>query len=473
MKIKYLSLLVSSSLLMMSQPSLSAENESDIAALKAELKNTLKEYEQRIAELEKQLSEKNSAKAVAQGEQTEDQMGIAPVIKREAGNTEELPKSPAIMVVLDAKAARISNDPSTYKIQGFVPNTGEFGLPERGLSLGETELSIAGEIDKYWRGDTRITFVEEAGGIGAVAVESAYLSSQSLPNGLKFSVGRYLSGIGYQNQIHPHDWDFVDASLVYRSYFGYRLSNDGAQLRWRPNEGPFELGAEIAKGAGFPGSKVSHNGASIQTLFARGYLSPTVSDKVEFGLSYLKARPKERAFVSADVTGADNTNTFNGVSNTWVAHFLYKWAPEGKPEQRNFKVQAEYLHRNEHGELACNGSASSLCATTRVGNFQQRSSGYYAQAVYQWMPRWRVGARYEQLDSGRTSLPSGISTNEVPILASFKPNKTSAMVDFTASKNSRFRFQLATESARGNGIRENQAVLQYIVMFGASDGFEF
>jgi hypothetical protein len=468
----YLPLSVFLPLLMVSPLALSASGETDIATLKQELKTTLSAYEQRIAELEKQLNEKLSQQSASQGD-VEDQMGLAPVYKRDVGNTKELPKTPAMMVVLDAKAVRTSNDPSGYKIQGFVPNNGEFGLPERGLSLGETELSIAGEIDKYWRGDARITFVDEAVGKGAVAVESAYLTSQGLPQGLKFSVGRYLSGIGYQNEIHPHDWDFADPSLVYKSYFGYHLSNDGAQLRWRPNEGPFELGAEVARGAGFPGSRVSHNGAPIHTLFAKGYLSPSVSNKVEFGLSYLKARPKERAFVSPDVSGIDNTNTFNGSSNTWVAHFLYKWAPEGKAEHRNFKVQAEYMHRNEHGQLSCAGALGSLCGTPRVGNLQQRSAGYYAQAVYQWMPRWRVGARYDQLDSGSTTLSSGISTNEVPILASFKPNKTSAMIDFTASKNSRFRFQLATEATRGNGLRENQAILQYIVMFGASDGFEF
>ena len=25
--------------------------------------------------------------------------------------------------------------------------------------------------------------------------------------------GRFLSGIGYQNEIHPHAWDFADAPL--------------------------------------------------------------------------------------------------------------------------------------------------------------------------------------------------------------------------------------------------------------------
>jgi hypothetical protein len=92
----------------------------------------------------------------------------------------------------------------------------------------------------------------------------------ALPTGLKLKAGRFLSGVGYLNQQHPHEWDFSDAPLAYKAFFGYRLQNDGVQLRWvAPTALFFELGAEAANGGKFPGP------SARPTAPASGRPSPT------------------------------------------------------------------------------------------------------------------------------------------------------------------------------------------------------
>src|SRR5688572_18459397 len=59
--------------------------------------------------------------------------------------------NPEISLILQGTAARIQQDPETYQITGFAPSGGEVGPPRRGLSIAETELSVGGNIDPYFR----------------------------------------------------------------------------------------------------------------------------------------------------------------------------------------------------------------------------------------------------------------------------------------------------------------------------------
>ena len=86
----------------------------------------------------------------------------------------------------------------------------------------------------------------------------------------------------------------------------------------------------------------------------------------------------------------------------WGMDFVWKWAPNGNTVDRNFKFQAEYLHRNEDGSLTFDTDG----AVTGPLNdsYNEQTSGWYVQGAYQFMPRWRVGLRYEELDSGITDI---------------------------------------------------------------------
>ncbi|MEE9451914.1 MAG: hypothetical protein V3V61_04055 [Gammaproteobacteria bacterium] len=65
-----------------------------------------------------------------------------------------------------------------------------------------------------------------------LSYEEAYIESLSLPSGLDVTAGRYLIDAGYLNPIHQHEWDFVDAPLVYLAFFNRQYIDDGLRVRW-------------------------------------------------------------------------------------------------------------------------------------------------------------------------------------------------------------------------------------------------
>jgi hypothetical protein len=85
------------------------------------------------------------------------------------------------------------------------------------------------------------------------------------------------------------------------------------------------------------------------------------------------------------------------------------------------------------------------------------------QGVYQFMPYWRVGARYDWLDPGTVNYgANGIYLADT----SFNPQRTAVMFDYTPSEFSRFRLQYQQSKVQP-GLTDNQIFVQYILTLGA------
>ena len=136
---------------------------------------------------------------------------------------------------------------------------------------------------------------------------------------------------------------------------------------------------------------------------------------------------------------------------------------------RNFKFQAEYLHREEDGSLTFD--ADGAAGGPLSDSYKSKQSGWYMQGAYQFMARWRVGLRYEELDSGNTDI-GALNPADLPRLAHNDPKRTTAMIDFSPSEFSRFRLQFARDEARFNEA-DNQVFLQYIMSLGAHGAHKF
>ncbi|HQV80647.1 MAG TPA: hypothetical protein PLW69_06730, partial [Agitococcus sp.] len=70
----------------------------------------------------------------------------------------------------------------------------EAGL-QNGFNLGESELVLSAVVDPYFDG----LLIMTVSGDGATALEESWLQTRLLPAGLKVKMGKFLSGIGYQN----------------------------------------------------------------------------------------------------------------------------------------------------------------------------------------------------------------------------------------------------------------------------------
>jgi hypothetical protein len=338
---------------------------------------------------------------------------------------------------------------------------------ERGLGIDHSELIVSAAIDPYFYGLMSLAVAPD----GDAELEEAWFRTLALGAGFSLKGGRFLSGVGYANEQHAHAWDFGDQALMYQALFGEHLIQDGIQVKWlAPTETFVEFGVEAARGQFFPGSEAggNRNGPGAWALFAKIGGDLGASHSWRAGLNHVTARPRARHAHLDDMGGSEAHVDFSGDSATWIVDFVWKWAPQGNPTHRNLKLQAEYFRRTEEGELACGDNAADGGACTgQVGDYRARQSGWYIQGVYQFMPRWRVGYRYDRLQ------PGDVDFGVVPLATeSHKPSRHSLMVDYSFSEYSRFRVQVARDQSMA-AITDNQVMLQYIHSLGAHGAHRF
>ena len=372
--------------------------------------------------------------------------------------------NPDISLVLQGRYAQQENIAERH-ITGFAAAGHEHG-GGRGFSLDASELILSGYIDPYFRGLAALAIVDEE-----VEVEEAWFQTLALGRGFTAKGGRFLSGIGYANEQHPHAWDFVDQNLMYRALFGEHLIQDGVQVRWlAPTDTFLEFGAELARGQFFPGSQAGgeRNGAGAWAAFAKVGGDVGTSHSWRAGVNYLAARPEAREAHFEDANAVEARTGFTGDSRTWIVDLVWKWAPEGNATQRNLKLQAEYFEREEEGDLSCeDNSADGGACTGLTEAYRSKQSGWYAQGVFQFMPRWRAGYRYDRLDSGSASFGANPIAHD-----DYEPRRHSVMLDYSPSEFSRFRVQLAQDKSM-QGVTDDQLILQYVLSLGAHGAHRF
>lgn len=398
----------------------------------ASLERMRREYESRLQTLETRIQ---GAETAAMNAEKKTRTQPAAEAKPGSGAAPSA-FNPAIGVVLDGKYARYGSDPSTYRIPGF--NLGEeAGLDSRGFAIGESEVTFSASVDQAFYGALTLAFTND----GEAEVEEAFVQTTALPWGFTAKAGRFFSGIGYLNEQHAHAWDFADAPLAYRAFLGNQLRDDGIQVRWlAPTPFFLEVGGETLRGDGFPAGGPGNDGVGQYSAFIHAGDDFGVSHSFRAGLSWLSSTADDRT-IDVDV--------FSGRSNTAVADFVYKWAPNGNATERNLKIQGEFFLRREEGEFNAIG-------------YSGRQHGWYLQSVYQFMPRWRVGLRYDQLHAGAVD-PALAGTVLDNLGAS--PRRYSGMVDFSTSEFGRFRLQYNHDQSRPD--TDHQFILQYTVSIGA------
>jgi hypothetical protein len=456
-------------LLCAAPPALASEA-GDIAAIRAQLGALQHDYDTRIRSLEKRLAKAESALKVAraaaakpvavaaasdtsQAAQTFDQPAAA--APADAPTPDAAPQdvvadntpppaappasnnafNPGIAAVLNGFYVASTRDTQKQTIKGFAAGD-EAGLPSRGFSLGESEVSLAANIDPYMSGFLDFSMGDD----NSLSVEEAYILSKDLPYGLTVKAGRFLSGIGYLNERHAHDWSFSDAALPYRAFLNSQYGDDGLQVRWlAPTDQFLEFGAEIFRGDSYPAAGATHTGQGTVTAFVHTGNDINDSSSYLAALSYLHSRSENRE---------SDGHFFTGNDDLGIASLVYKWAPGGNPTVNNLTLSGEAFWGREKG-------------TFDALPFSQDRFGWYAQGVYQFMPRWSFGLRY----AGLSSSDPGASLIGSP-LDDFghSPHAESALLEFDTSEFGRFRMQYTHDES---DLKPSDEVLfQYTVIYG-------
>jgi hypothetical protein len=435
----------------------------EIDAIRKEINDLKSSYEARIQALEQRLKDTEAKAAAAQSQASAAQAQVAAAPAPAAPTSSISAFNPAVSVVLQGSYANLSQDPSKFAMTGFLPG-GEIGPGKRGFSLGESELALYANVDDKFAGNLIVSLTPE----NTLSVEEAYGIWVTAPGGLAPKFGRFFSGLGYLNEQHQHNWDFTDAPLAYQAFLGGQYTNDGVQVKWvAPIDQFVELGAEVGSGDSFPGTSRNKNGVNSWTAFAHtgGDIGDSHSWRV--GLSYLRTNAEDRTGSLPDIAANDADVAFTGKSDTAVADFIWKWAPNGNGHDTNFKIQGEYLWRKETGDLTYD--ASNALGLMNAASYSSRQSGWYLQGVYQFMPLWRAGVRYDRLDPGNPDYGANAAYYSA---TDFNPQRYTVMLDYTPSEFSRWRVQFAQSKTRPD-FTDNEFFLQYILSLGAHGAHKY
>ncbi|MES9989002.1 MAG: hypothetical protein ABW077_13900 [Candidatus Thiodiazotropha endolucinida] len=374
--------------------------------------------------------------------------------------------NPDISLILDGRFGAFDNE-SDYELPGFMLG-GEAGRGEEGFHLGHNELAISANVDDLFYGKLTAAIADHEGET-EVELEEAFIETSALGNGVNIKAGRFFSSIGYLNQQHGHAWDFVDAPLIYRGLFGEQLIDDGIQVSWvAPTDIYLQLGGELLRGERFPAGGASNDGKGASTLFAKIGGDIGESHAWQLGLSHWRAEVEDRTSGGHHHEGeAEEVPTYSGDSDVTGIDFVWKWAPLGNASQRNFKLQGEYFIRDEDGDVIMDDGSESPESTTYDGE----QEGWYLQGIYQFMPRWRVGLRYDRLESDNKGSDEEVLAEAGLDNEGHKPERITLMGDYSHSEFSRLRLQYARDDSYEDS--DDIVMLQFVMSLGPHGAHRF
>lgn len=472
-----------------------AEAEKALAALKASVaaakpSTSVDELKAKIEELEKQQAEAKAALEALKASPARrepgpiEPTGLVPKSFPLFGSTGQVSSgtafNPSISVIPDVVYSHDDVDGEAGEIleeaDGFhgahAEDEHEHGGLTQGFNLRETELAFTASVDSYF--DVVALFAASEEGLEA---EEVYFQTRRLPGGFQLKGGKFLSGIGYANAHHPHQWDFVDQNLAYELLLGgHGLNEKGLQLTWLPKL-PFylKLGAEALQGENekfsnyvgpeeFPGRTEDDDprvltgkaGPRLFTGFLKVGPNLGYSSALQLGASYAYGSVHQEIH---DHDGDGNPEgVLDGTGSIWGIDIVYKYDSPREYGEGDLVLQAEYLSRKR--DLDILGTPSSAV---------WRNDGAYLQAVYGVLPRLQLGARWDAAGFTNELVLAGVKTE-------FETStRWTGALTFNPTEFSRIRAQYEHAGIYVGGEKETygQFVLQVQLSIGAHGAHKF
>ena len=295
-------------------------------------------------------------------------------------------------------------------------NGGAHDARQRGFSLQQAELALAGAVDPWFEGKALLVAqIAPGDGETIVELEEAYLTTTQLPAGLQVKAGTFFTEFGRINPTHPHAWDWLSQPVVHSRVFGGDgMRGPGARLSWLlPCERYTELflGAQNATGetmTSFVANEevYAERGIGGRAFTARetrslGDLVWTARAATEFALGEATTLGLGASAVfGPNATGNDADTAIYGVD------FLLRWWPLSNQQGYPFwKVQGEFLQRAF--EAAEQIDASEPLQPVTVPSATLDDYGGYLQVLHGFTEGWAAGVRVEWASGAGDSYGGG------------------------------------------------------------------
>lgn len=361
----------------------------------------------------------------------------------------------------------------TGELAGFGHAHGEGGDghhhqgTEEGFNLRHLELQFSAEVDPYFKGSA-IAAID----LDGAEMETAEIETTGLPGGLKLRGGKFYSDFGYLNARHAHQWDFVDQPLIYQLTLGaHGLNDKGVQLSWLAPT-PFYLLAGVETFQGENELLFAHHGEDPLPRHGGprvgvGWLKfgPNLAEPHALQAGVFGATGRHQEAHDGDGDGAED-HWLDGDSRFWGFDMVYKYNAPRPYGEGDVMVQGEYFNRRRDLDVVAHDLLPELTGHARVDD----QDGYYVQAVYGFLPRWRTGLRWEEVGlTNDTERPDGGRER------AGRSHRIGAMLDFTPSEFSRLRLQVNHGSFETTeGMEEAfEVFLQCMISLGAHGAHKF
>ena len=237
--------------------------------------------------------------------------------------------------VLTAAGGSSATDDQLQILQG-----GGHDPRQRGFTLQQAELSIAGAVDPYFTGEAHLIYFIDPEGESQFELEEAFATSRMLPfglheQGLQVEVGHFFTEFGRINPQHPHQWDWKDLPVINARLFGEDgMRGPGARVGWLlplPWFSELHLGAQNAKGETMQSFLANDEAVEERPIGGRPFTEPGVRS------------PADLAYLARWVNGFDLSDTVDRAARR---------LPRARPERQRPQRRDLRLRRRRRREVA-------------------------------------------------------------------------------------------------------------------------
>lgn len=333
----------------------SSPDDSSMAALRKEIEELKKAYEDRISALEQRLAQMEAAQ-VAAGQPATGQPANPPAeapnedqeladLRAAAGQAAGSSPSEdeAGIDSAGSSAAAASDEPSfgsertLSRLNPEISMTGDVvGVAtdrnREELRAREFELNVQSPLDPYSLTKWTLSFSPEEG----VDIEEGYISYNSLPGGLTLTAGKFRQSFGLLNRWHLHALPQLDYPLALQTYFGDEgLAQTGLSATWllpRPWATANELTLELTDG-----ESDAFGGENFSNLV---------------GLAHLKNfwDLNDSVYAELGLSGIAGTDGRGGDSRVYGTDFTLHWQPPTRAKYREVTWRTELLRSEREDE---------------------------------------------------------------------------------------------------------------------------
>jgi hypothetical protein len=351
------------------------------------------DYKKRIHQLEKRLGT------------FEPQPKVGPQKSTSKGSTTATGLSKAFNPAISVNGLFLG----TYNSDG---NSNPNHLNRTGLNIQEVELRLSGNVDNYFRADLTLAMHE----IDEIEIEEFLFSFLPI-HSLSIQGGKFFTPFGKHNQLHTHQFPFIDQPLVNEAILGEEGLNEiGVGVNYLlPLPFYSEANFQILNGDNEEVFNGSNNDDFAYLVYWTNLLELSDAWTLEIGGSYAYGK-------KGMDSGPDND------SHIASADIRFKYKPLGRERYNTIIWQSEFINSSN----------------------DMKQSGAYTFVQYQFARRWWVQGRYGYFN-GDTEM--------------YDKNRWSAAAAYTPSEFSAVRIQYNfLDQYKAD---EHQAFLQLNITFGS------